>query len=141
MQWLQPCARTLPASSQVTRRLCTRCCLLSTVHLLSRPAGAEVRGRKPGSQLEDSLAELDLEHYDDDELADQYTVAKGVFGTGNPGMAYYRSNLEDPYITLPGDSGSDSQEEDTQLQPSDFVIVSARHEDDVSLLEVLSQPH
>ena len=67
-------------------------------------------------------------------------MAKGVFGTGNPGMAYHRSNLEDPYITL-ADSASDSEEQDAQLPPSDYVIVSARHEDDVSLLEVRGSPH
>ena len=89
--------------------------------------------------LDDSLAELDLDNYDNDDLADQRTVAKGVFGTGNPGMAFYRSNLEDPYMTSTrAESASDSQEEDAQLQPSDFVIVSGRHEDDVSLLEARS---
>ena len=61
----------------------------------------------------------------------------GVFGSGNPGMAYYRSNLEDPYIVLPSrEAASDSEEEAAELHSTDYIIVSGRHEDDVSLLEV-----
>ena len=86
--------------------------------------------------MDASLAELDLDNYDDDDMAEQHEVAKGVFGSGNPGMAYYRSNLEDPYIILPSrQAASDSEEEEAELQSTDYVIVSGRHEDDVSLLE------
>ena len=82
------------------------------------------------------MAELRMDQYDDEEETGQ-----GLFGGSNPGMSYYRSNHEDPYITLNAvDKASDSEAEDDELRESDFVILSARNEDDVSHLEVSSTP-
>ena len=99
--------------------------------------GAQEQDNDP-TALDSAIAELDLQNYDDDdEMGEQQEVARGVFGSGNPGMTFYRSNLEDPYIVLPGrEAASDSEEEAAELQSTDYVIVSARHEEDVSLLEV-----
>ncbi|KAK9811052.1 hypothetical protein WJX73_009420 [Symbiochloris irregularis] len=81
--------------------------------------------------MDAQMAELRMDQYDDEEEAGQ-----GVFGGGNPGMSYYKSNHEDPYITLNAvDRASDSEAEDDELRDTDYVILSARNEDDVSHLE------
>lgn len=46
-----------------------------------------------------------------------------------------RSNLEDPYITLPEEEAGSDDEDDT-LRDSDLLILAARNDDDVSHLEV-----
>jgi periodic tryptophan protein 1 len=50
-------------------------------------------------------------------------------------MSFYRSNLEDPYITLPEEEAGSDDEDDT-LRDSDLLILAARNDDDVSHLEV-----
>lgn len=82
------------------------------------------------------MAELDMEHYDDEE--DKDGNVPGLFGDGkHPGMAYYSKPEEDPYLSR-GAADSDSEEDDFVLKGSDFLILAARNEDDVSHLEVTS---
>jgi periodic tryptophan protein 1 len=61
--------------------------------------------------IEAALAELDMEHYDDED--DEGAGAARLFGgSGRP--TYYASNEEDPYITL--------HEEDDEEEVSDFTL-------------------
>ena len=83
------------------------------------------------ADLDAAFLELDMDNYDGQEDG-----LKGVFGTGNPGMAYYRSNLEDPYITLADPEAVESEGEDYEIRGSDFVLLTAKNEDEVSHLEV-----
>lgn len=80
-----------------------------------------------------------MDQYDEEQ--DSGNLVQGIFGSGNPGMSYYRSNLEDPYITLRNTAGvSDSEADDNELRDTDYVILAARNEDDVSHLEVEYMP-
>ena len=40
--------------------------------------------------IEEALAELDMDHYDDDELGGGDGSGGRPFGAGPPGMSYYR---------------------------------------------------
>lgn len=53
------------------------------------------------------------------------------------GLSYYRSNHQDPNISHQGGE-DDSEAEDFEVQASDFVILAARNEDEVSHIEVSS---
>ena len=53
------------------------------------------------------------------------------------GLSYYTSNYQDPNISHQGGE-DDSEAEDFQVQASDFVILAARNEDEVSHIEVSS---
>ena len=53
------------------------------------------------------------------------------------GLSYYRSNYQDPNISHQGGE-DDSEAEDFEVQASDFVILAARNEDEVSHIEVSS---
>ena len=78
-----------------------------------------------------------MDQYDAED--EEKALAQSIFGSGNPGMSYYKSNLEDPYITLNTvDRASDSEAADDELRETDYVILTARNEDDVSHLEVCS---
>ncbi|CAI5466651.1 unnamed protein product [Closterium sp. Yama58-4] len=100
---------------------------------------AEIRKAKKGQsaddRLADELAELDMDHYDDE--AD---VAPNLFGTGKGiGAAYYRSNDEDPYLTKAEgaeDEDDEDEIEDLTIRDTDLLILAARNEDDVSFIEV-----
>ncbi|CAE6423580.1 unnamed protein product [Rhizoctonia solani] len=78
----------------------------------------------------DGLAEYNLDDYDEEKTG----AASGVF-SNIKGLTYYRSNDEDPYITLKED---DEQAEREQLQvlPADNMIITAKTEDEVSYLDV-----
>lgn len=79
------------------------------------------------SSIDAAMAELDMEHYDDEN-----EEVPGLFGTGkHPGMAYYSRAEDDPYLA----KASDSEDEEVNLKKSDFLILAARNEDDVSHLE------
>ncbi|KAJ7961483.1 Transducin/WD40 repeat-like superfamily protein [Quillaja saponaria] len=74
------------------------------------------------------LEELDMEHYDEEDESIE------LFGTG-VGDLYYPSNNLDPYLKEKDDEDSEELE-DMTINPTDSVIVCARNEDDVNLLEV-----
>ncbi|RYR24070.1 hypothetical protein Ahy_B02g057568 isoform B [Arachis hypogaea] len=75
------------------------------------------------------LKELDMEHYDDEDEGVE------VFSSGI-GDLYYPSNDLDPYIKDKNDDDDSEELEDMIINPTDSVIVCARTEDDLSLLEV-----
>ena len=77
-----------------------------------------------------------MENYDQEDEEQQQQGVRGVFGSSNPGMAYYGNNDEDPFIQLSAAKDADSEAEDFELRGDDFIILAARNEDDVSHLEV-----
>ncbi|WFD28975.1 rRNA-processing protein [Malassezia nana] len=81
----------------------------------------------------DDLSRYRLDEYDEEP---SQSVAMGAL-SGIRGLQYFRNNDEDPYITLKNDP-ADEEEEREQLEvlPSDNLIVTAKTEDDVSMLEV-----
>ncbi|CAE6409530.1 unnamed protein product [Rhizoctonia solani] len=78
----------------------------------------------------DSLAEYNLDNYDEEKTG----AASGVF-SNIKGLTYYRSNDEDPYITLKEDD-EDAERAELQVQSTDNMIVTAKTEDEVSHLDV-----
>ncbi len=81
------------------------------------------------SSIDAAMADLDMEHYDDED-----EEVPGLFGTGkHPGMAYYSRAEDDPYLAK---EVSDSEDDELTLSKTDFLILAARNEDDVSHLEV-----
>ncbi|KAF8405898.1 hypothetical protein HHK36_007976 [Tetracentron sinense] len=77
--------------------------------------------------ITDGLRELDMDNYDEEEDGIE------LFSTGL-GDTFYPSNDMDPYLK---DEDDDDEEEieDMTIKPSDAVIVCARSEDDVWILE------
>ncbi|CUA68510.1 putative WD repeat-containing protein C17D11,16 [Schizosaccharomyces pombe 972h-] [Rhizoctonia solani] len=85
---------------------------------------------KPKPDDPDGLAEYNLDNYDEEKTG----AASGVF-SNIKGLTYYRSNDEDPYITLKEDD-EQAEREELQVLPTDNMIVTAKTEDEVSHLEV-----
>ena len=85
------------------------------------------------STLDAAMEELSMDAYDND---DEEESAAGLFGGRHPGMALYRSNEEDPYISLKADVEDESEQADFDYKPTDLLLLAARNEDDVSHLEV-----
>ena len=77
-----------------------------------------------------------MDNYDNDEEEQQgeQAVVDRLLGSGNPGMAYYRSNLQDPHMKSTADN--DSEEEDLDVKATDYVMLVARNDEDVSHIEV-----
>ncbi|QHO58490.1 putative WD repeat-containing protein [Arachis hypogaea] len=74
------------------------------------------------------LKELDMEHYDDEDEGVE------VFSSGI-GDLYYPSIDQDPYIKDKNDDDDSEELEDMIINSTDSVIVCARTEDDLSLLD------
>lgn len=86
------------------------------------------------SKLADSLAELDMDRYDDEDDTDM----QRILGGGNPGMAFYANPKDDPYLKkrVDGSDASDTESEDDRLRESDLLIMAARNEEDISHLDI-----
>eukprot|EP00890_Picochlorum_soloecismus_P004609 jgi/Picsp_1/5149/NSC_02512-R1_protein len=84
------------------------------------------------SRLADSLAELDMDTYDDEDDADM----QRILGGGNPGMAFYANPKDDPYLKKGDSDASDTDAEDDTLRESDLLIMAARNEEDISHLDI-----
>jgi periodic tryptophan protein 1 len=83
------------------------------------------------------LKEYDLEHYDDDDdVPEGESQTMGMFGNIKS-LAYYESNKDDPYITLPaGVDEEDEDREDLQILATDNLLLAAKVEDEMAHLEV-----
>ncbi|KAF3324006.1 WD repeat-containing protein C17D11.16 [Carex littledalei] len=81
--------------------------------------------------ISDGLRELDMDHYDDEDEGIE------IFGKGVD--LYYPSNDMDPYLKKDKEENEDDDDEeieDMTIKPTDAVILCARNEDEVNLLEV-----
>lgn len=97
-----------------------------------------------GDQAMDTEAKVDSKPEDPNDLSrynlDAYDEDEGATDVGPfsniKGLQYYRNNDEDPYITMKNDANEDEEErEDLEVQPNDNLIVCAKTEDEVSMLE------
>ncbi|KAL5525702.1 hypothetical protein ACEPAG_7039 [Sanghuangporus baumii] len=79
---------------------------------------------------EDELAKYNLDDYDKASKS----IAAGPF-SNIKGLTYYKDNDEDPYITLKEDEEGLERKE-LEVLPSDNMLVTAKTEDEISLLEV-----
>ena len=64
-------------------------------------------------------------------------MLKSLLACMHAGLSYYKSNHQDPNISNQGGE-DDSEAEDFEVTASDFVILAARNEDEVSHIEVSS---
>lgn len=84
------------------------------------------------------LSKYNLDNYDDDE---NEATTMGPF-SNIKGLQYYRNNDEDPYITLKEDPVEAQEErEELEVMPTDNMIITAKTEDEVSLLEAYVYIH
>ncbi|CAE6415380.1 unnamed protein product [Rhizoctonia solani] len=91
------------------------------------------KNSKPKKSVQDDpdgLAEYNLDDYDEEKTG----AASGVF-SNIKGLTYYRTNDEDPYITLKEDD-DEAERAELQVQSTDNMIVTAKTEDEVSHLDV-----
>eukprot|EP00850_Spirogloea_muscicola_P003057 SM000012S25319 [mRNA] locus=s12:333757:337733:+ [translate_table: standard] len=76
---------------------------------------------------------LNMDAYDNED-ADDAAGELRIFGNGGLGAAYYGPLEEDPHIL---DAEEDEEDvDDMTIRDSDLLILAARNEDEVSLLEV-----
>ncbi|KAI0404358.1 WD domain-containing protein [Xylaria palmicola] len=84
---------------------------------------------------DDDLKEYDLEHYDDDD-DDVHGQRMDMFGNIKS-LAYYESNKEDPYITIPDEQDQEDEDrEELQILATDNLLLAAKVEDELAHLEV-----
>ncbi|XP_062913621.1 periodic tryptophan protein 1 homolog [Mobula hypostoma] len=85
------------------------------------------KGEDEEEQDNDSLAEYDLDGYDDE---------KGGVNLGDnlAGLTVYASNEDDPYVTLK--DTDQYEDEDFKIKPSDNLILAGKVEKDCSMLEI-----
>ncbi|KAI0136420.1 WD40-repeat-containing domain protein [Xylariales sp. AK1849] len=85
---------------------------------------------------DDDLKEYDLQHYDDDDEDQPEGQKMDMFGNVKS-LAYYESNKDDPYITIPDDQDDyDDDREELQILATDNLLLAAKVEDELAHLEV-----
>ncbi len=105
--------------------------LLKSDAAKSAGSAQESKGAKGAQQISNSLAELNMDAYDDEDDGDE--EMNRILGGGNPGMAYYADPSDDPYLNK--DDQSDSEDE-IEYRETDLLIAAARNEEDISHLEI-----
>ncbi|CAO1630575.1 unnamed protein product [Sympodiomycopsis kandeliae] len=84
------------------------------------------------STEDDEMAKYNLDNYDEEQSTG---VAMGAFSNIR-GLQFYKNNDDDPYITLKDDQQDDQEEREAmEILPSDNMLISAKTEDEVSMLE------
>lgn len=97
----------------------------------------DVSSKKPanlGSQvdIDDDLKEYDLENYDndDDEEGEAATMFPGMDAT------IQDKGEEGTYLTLPTGEDIEEEKQESQIYPTDNLLLATRTEDDISYLDV-----
>lgn len=90
--------------------------------------------RTLGAGLDEAMAALNMEKYDDED--DAHTRAARLFGAGR--TTFYVNNDDDPYITIKDDEDvfEEDYPDDFTIRHTDLVLLAARTDVDVSHLEV-----
>lgn len=85
-------------------------------------------------EIDDDLKEYDLEHYDDDDddEGQQVTMFPGLTGE----LEFHEGDGQDPYMTLPNDEEQQEDKMESQVYPTDNLVLATRTEDDISYLDV-----
>ncbi|KAI1279186.1 WD40 repeat-like protein [Xylaria sp. FL0933] len=83
---------------------------------------------------DEDLKEYDLEHYDDED-DDVQGQRMDMFGNIKS-LAYYESNKEDPYITIPDEQDDEEDRGELQILATDNLLLAAKVEDELAHLEV-----
>ncbi|KAH8675517.1 transducin family protein [Xylariales sp. PMI_506] len=96
--------------------------------------GVEGKGPEAIDIDDDDLKEYDLEHYDDDD-EEEDGQRMDMFGNIKS-LAYYESNKDDPYITIPDGADEDEDREELQILATDNLLLAAKVEDELAHLEV-----
>ncbi|KAI1780127.1 WD40 repeat-like protein [Hypoxylon cercidicola] len=93
-------------------------------------------GETEDIDLDDAdLKKYNLDQYDNDE-EDAEGQRMDMFGNIKS-LAYYESNKDDPYITIPdGEDDEDDDREELQILATDNLLLSAKVEDELAHLEV-----
>ncbi|KAI4864819.1 WD40 repeat-like protein [Hypoxylon rubiginosum] len=107
-----------------------------------KPAGgSDNKTAAQGGEAEDvdlddaDLKKYNLEDYDDDE-GEAEGQRMDMFGNIKS-LAYYESNKDDPYITIPdGEDEEDEDREELQILATDNLLLAAKVEDELAHLEV-----
>eukprot|EP00128_Syssomonas_multiformis_P017046 Colp12_sorted_trinity150504_noHs@36386 len=124
-------AKDLPDKVEVTQEELAE--IVSDVQAELREKGDTGElGPAPGEEddnIDPDLAEYNLENYDDED-------GELMTGAGIAGLTYYKTNEEDPYITLKADVDEDEEREDFEIRPTDNLIVVGITEEDHSRLDV-----
>lgn len=88
-------------------------------------------------EQDDDLKEYDLENYDnennDDEEGQQVTMFPGL---STSDAAIHGKEGEDQYLTLPTDEDLKEEKLESQIYPTDNLVLATRTEDDISYLDV-----
>lgn len=92
------------------------------------------KGSMGAQQISDSLAELNMDAYDDEDDGDD--DLNRILGGGNPGMAYYADPADDPYLNKDGQSDGGDSDDELEYRETDLLIAAARNEEDISHLEI-----
>ncbi|CCC70354.1 hypothetical protein NCAS_0E02840 [Naumovozyma castellii] len=88
-------------------------------------------------EVDDDLKEYDLEHYDDNgtEGGADITMFPGL--SNDDGIKFHEGEQgQDPYISLPTQEETVEEKQESQVYPTDNLILATRTEDDVSYLDV-----
>lgn len=87
-------------------------------------------------EVDDDLKEYDLEHYDDDDEKEGEAI------TMFPGLAksdakFHQDDGEnEAYLSLPNETDLTEEKEESQIYPTDNLVLATRTEDDISYLDV-----
>ncbi|KAE9596435.1 putative transcription factor WD40-like family [Lupinus albus] len=110
--------------------------VISQALAVAEAIGGGVSNSNKYDEIALALKDLDMDNYDHED--DQGVE---LFSTGI-GDLYYPTNDLDPYLKRNKDEDEDDDDDDSEdlqdmiINPTDSVIVCARNEDDVSVLEV-----
>lgn len=94
-------------------------------------AEQKVSETKTADGDDDELAEYNMDDYDDEPVSTAMSAIANVRG-----LAFHAPDEQDQFLTLPTEQELDEERAELQILPTDNLVLAAKTEDDVSILEV-----
>ncbi|ODV81724.1 periodic tryptophan protein 1 [Suhomyces tanzawaensis NRRL Y-17324] len=87
-------------------------------------------------EVDDDLKEYDLENYDNDvnEDGEEVTMFPGL--SNSDAKFHQETDGSDPYLTLPTEVDIQEEKQESQIYPTDNLVLATRTEDEVSYLDI-----
>lgn len=89
-------------------------------------------------EIDDDLKDFDLENYDNDDDGIEGENITMFPGLSNSDAKYHQDEDggKDPYLSLPTEVDLQEEKKESQIYPTDNLVLATRTEDDISFLDV-----
>lgn len=130
-------ASEFPEKYELNDEEMERITAMAKLELNDKPEETDAEDKKTFKdqiEMDDDLKEYDLENYDEnDSEGEEVSMFPGL---SNEVKFHSETDTSDPYLSLPTEADNMEEKQESQIYPTDNLVLATRTEDEISYLDV-----